>query len=191
MKSKKCKVCGESFPLYRSTQKVCSVKCSMILSSRQKSQKAVQQAKARKVSNRAMRNALRPHRWYLGKAQAAFNSYVRARDYGNACISSGRTMNWNKIGGAVDAGHYRSTGSAPHLRFNLWNCHAQSVADNRHLSGAVVDYRIRLIEKIGIEKVEWLERQHDQKKFTKEYLTRVARIFRKKTRMMIKRRSEK
>jgi hypothetical protein len=66
-------------------------------------------------------------------------------------------MGENVPGGAVDAGHYRSRGSAPHLRFDERNVHAQRKQCNRYDSGNVVGYRIGLIERIGLEAVEALE----------------------------------
>jgi hypothetical protein len=82
------------------------------------------------------------------------------------CISSGRPLALDSIGGGYDAGHYRSTGSAPHLRFNEENVHGQSKHDNRYLSGNAVDYRIGLIKRIGLDKVEFLESNQAFKKWT-------------------------
>jgi len=92
-------------------------------------------------------------------------------------------------GSRVDAGHYRSRGAAPHLRFNVFNCHAQSVKDNRHLSGNIVEYRMRLIERIGLERVERLEQDHSYRKYTAEYLKRVKIIFSKRARFYEKHRN--
>ena len=66
----------------------------------------------------------------------------------------------------MDAGHYRSRGSAPHLRFDERNCHAQAKRENRYLSGNVVDYRVGLIARIGLEEVESLEADQTPKKYT-------------------------
>ena len=123
---------------------------------------------------------------YLKEAQVAFNAYVRARDAKDACISCGQWTE-DKFGGGWDAGHYRSTGSAPHLRFHLHNCHKQCVKCNRHKSGSAVDYRLRLIEKIGIEKVEALESMNQVKSrgINKEYLIRIKKIFTKKKRKVL------
>jgi hypothetical protein len=119
---------------------------------------------------------------YLKEAQAAFNAYVRARDKDDACVSCGNYVLDDQIGGGWDAGHYRSTGSAPHLRFNLHNCHKQCVKCNRFLSGNVAEYRKGLIEKIGIEKVEALEAMNAVENTGKkeEYLIRIKKIFTKK-----------
>jgi len=80
-------------------------------------------------------------------------------------------------------GHYRSVGSAPHLRFHLWNAHKQCVKCNRYLSGNVADYRVGLIWKLGHTKVEWLEKQDASKNYSIDDLKRIKRIFTKKLRM--------
>lgn len=186
IRKKMCKAtgCRNKFFPRSSFQTACSPFCAIAVSEQDKKKRI----KEHKKETRLQLEAMRPKRWYVEKAQAAFNSYIRERDYGDLCISSGREMNWHKLGGAVDAGHYRSVGAAPHLRFHLWNCHAQSVLHNRHLSGSPIDYRIRLIEKIGLEKVEWIEREQTRKNYTIDYLKRVAKIFRRKTRILRKRR---
>lgn len=104
--------------------------------------------------------------YWIAQAQAAFNAYVRTRDRlaGHPCISSGKPLDWT--GNAVDAGHYRSRGSAPHLRFDERNCHAQSKQENRYASGNVVGYRLGLIARIGLEAVEALESDQEPRKWS-------------------------
>ena len=189
VKKKLCKAkgCRKRFAPRSTLQSACSPLCAIAVTEQKKEAKI----KALRKANKIALEEMRPKGWYLKAAQAAFNSYVRERDYGNLCISSGRPMNWEKpAGSAVDAGHYRSVGAAPHLRFNLWNCHAQSVYHNRHLSGSAIDYRLGLIKKIGLKKVEWLEHEHGRKNYSKDYLKRVAVIFRRKARNLKKRREQ-
>jgi len=114
------------------------------------------------------------------EAQREFNTFVRWRDRlaGFLCISSGRPLDWN--GNKVDAGHYRSTGSAPHLRFDERNCHAQSKHDNRYLSGNAVDYRLGLISRIGLSAVEALEADQTPRHWTKDQLIEIRDTYRKK-----------
>lgn len=125
------------------------------------------------------------------EAQREFNAFIRWRDRlaGFLCISSGRPLDWN--GNKVDAGHYRSTGSAPHLRFDERNCHAQSKHDNRHLSGNAVDYRIGLIQRIGIGAVEALEADQTPRKHTKDQLREIRDTYRAKANQLKKQAEEK
>jgi hypothetical protein len=90
-------------------------------------------------------------------AQAAFNRYIRARDRGKPCICCGRSQGDIKHGGAVDAGHYRSRGSAPGLKFNRFNCHSQLAYCNRYLSGECGRIPGRAYREIGLDRVERLE----------------------------------
>jgi len=122
----------------------------------------------------------------LKEAQSAFNAVVRLRDMlaGHPCISSGRPLDWS--GNAVDAGHYRSVGSAPHLRFNEDNVHAQSKHDNQWKSGNAVDYRIGLIARIGLARVEALESNNEIHKWTHDEVRSIRDQYRAKLREMKK-----
>jgi hypothetical protein len=117
------------------------------------------------------------------EAQAAFNAYVRYRDRDLPCISCHSAGSHEGIGGYWDAGHYRSRGAAKHMAFNLHNCHKQCHKCNRYLSGNVVEYRIRLIKRIGLDKVEALEHNNDTVKHDITYLKRVKSIFTRKLRI--------
>lgn len=132
-------------------------------------QKAKQQRQER-AQDKIKREGMKTYPQLIHEVQKAFNQAVRLRDQiaGYACISSGRPLDWS--GNAVDAGHYRSRGSAPHLRFNFDNCHAQTKQDNRYGSGEAVAYRIGLIARIGLERVEALEVNNTPRKWTHDEL---------------------
>lgn len=132
---------------------------------------------------RERKKGLKTRSEYMKEAQAAFNAFIRVRDQNKLCISSNKPLSKGGVGGGFDCGHYRSVGSASHLRFNLFNAHGQSKHDNRYLSGNVVDYRINLIKRIGLDRVEKLESDNDPRKFDIDYLKRVKSIFRKRERL--------
>jgi hypothetical protein len=135
---------------------------------------------ARKVIKRdtkAKLDSLKTASDYIKEAQVAFNSYIRIRDKHKQCISCGCLPGDTVRGGKFDAGHYRSRGSASHLRYHLLNCHSQCVKCNRYLSGNVVEYRKGLIARIGAERVEKLEMDNNPRKLTIDYLKRVKKIF--------------
>lgn len=115
----------------------------------------------------------------MREAQAAFNAWVRQRDAGLPCISCGRLHQ-----GQLHAGHYRSVGSEPALRFEPDNCHLQCAPCNTHLSGNLVMYRKNLIDKIGLERVEWLESHHEAKKLTVPELQEMKAFYRAEARRM-------
>ncbi|PSV50011.1 recombination protein NinG [Photobacterium indicum] len=88
------------------------------------------------------------------QAELYFNRFIRLRDYGEPCPSCGRYFRFEEM----DAGHYRSKGAAPELRFNEDNVHAQCRDCNSGFaSGNRIAYRLALIIKIGIKRVEALE----------------------------------
>jgi len=97
----------------------------------------------------------------IKKAQTLFNRYIRCRDDGDACISCNRLHD-----GQFHAGHYRSVGANPELRFNERNCHLQCAPCNNHLSGNIVDYRMGLVRKLGVQEVEYLEGEHERPKLS-------------------------
>ena len=167
-KQKKCKVCKQSFEPVRFAQVVCSLSCAIEHSkklSEKKSKKEHKEAKA-KLKSRAD---------YLKEAQAVFNKYIRMRDGSEPCISCGRHHT-----GQYHAGHYRTVGAAPELRFNETNCHKQCSVCNNHLSGNLLEYRRGLISKIGIEKVEWLESKHEAKKYTIDEILAIKKEYQQK-----------
>lgn len=183
-KPKKCKnpACGISFPPQRLGQAVCSPKCGLAIKdiNQAKARKSLAQVERREIKIR--KEKLKSRGEHMREAQQAFNEYVRTRDQaaGHLCISSGKPLDWS--GNAVDAGHYRSVGSAPHLRFDERNCHAQSKQDNRFLSGNAVDYRIGLIARIGQEAVDALEADQSVRKYTVEQIKGIKAYYRAKTR---------
>ena len=120
---------------------------------------------------------------YIKEAQAAFNGYIRARDKNKPCISCGCLPGDTVRGGNFDAGHYRSRGSAGHLRYNMFNCHSQCVKCNRYLSGNVVEYRKRLIDVLGENRLIQLENDSSIVRFTIPYLKRIKSIFSRKKRL--------
>ncbi|NMZ13295.1 ninG protein [Pseudomonas proteolytica] len=183
-KPKTCKnpACRASFVPQRLGQAVCSPKCALATVEVQKVKVRKSLALADRREIKVRKEALKTRGDHIREAQQAFNEYIRTRDQaaGHLCISSGKPLDWS--GNAVDAGHYRSVGSAPHLRFDERNCHAQSKQDNRFLSGNAVDYRIGLIARIGQEAVDALEADQSVRKYTVEQIKGIKAYYRAKTR---------
>lgn len=129
---------------------------------------------------RARKAALKRIPDLIKEAQTAFNSFVRTRDEKKPCICCGFPLGEGDIGGAFDCGHYRSTGSAPHLRFDEDNAHAQRKYCNRYGAGRAVDYRIGLIQRIGLEAVERLESDNRVHKWQRDELIAIRDKYRAK-----------
>ena len=147
---------------------------------RAQAKKARAAAKVERASIRARKEAIKTIPDLIKEAQREFNGYIRARDQDQPCICCGRPLGDGDVGGAFDAGHYRSTGSASHLRFNEHNCHAQRKQCNRYGAGRAVDYRIGLIGRIGLEAVEALEAQNAPHKWAREELIAIRDTYKQK-----------
>jgi len=115
-----------------------------------------------KKQQREDKRRLKTRSQWLKDAQAVFNKYIRLRDESDLCISCQRPPK------KKNAGHYRSVGACPELRFEELNVHLQCEHCNSYKSGNAIDYRINLVKKIGLDKVEWLEGPHEAKKYTIE-----------------------
>ena len=179
-KSHKCKACGGEFQRRSSMQKACSTECALALVNKAKAKAAAVESKAKARDAKAKIKAMKTLPELRKEAQSAFNAYIRARDAGKPCISCGCQLPSGEIGGGFDAGHYRTRGAAPHLAFNENNVHGQCKRCNRYLSGNATDYRIGLIERIGMGKVEALESNNEQAKFTREMLIELRLLYKKK-----------
>lgn len=147
--------------------------------------KARAAAKVERASIRARKEAIKTIPVLIKEAQREFNAYIRARDADKPCICCGLPLGTGEVGGAFDCGHYRSTGSASHLRFDERNAHAQRKVCNRWGAGRAVDYRIGLVARIGLEAVEALESDNTPRKWTREELIAIRDEYRKKLKAML------
>lgn len=115
------------------------------------------------------------------KAQKICNEYIRYRDKDLPCICCGKfATSFYLTGGEWDAGHYRSTGSADHLRFDERNIHKQLKNCNRDKAGRVVEYRQGLIKRFSVEYVEALESSNEIVKWTRDGLIKIALYYKAK-----------
>ncbi|WP_332847564.1 recombination protein NinG [Pseudomonas lactucae] len=182
-KPKKCRVatCRASFVPSRMGQAVCSPACAMIDAPRHepKARKALAQIERKDIKVR--KEKLKSRADHAKEAQAVINRYVRLRDAHLGCISCDKPASW---GGQWHCSHFRSVGAAAHLRFNLWNMNKSCSQCNAHLSGNIMVYRPRLVEKIGAEKVVWLECNQELVRHEIQYLKRLKAVFAKKCRRL-------
>jgi len=171
IKSKKCKVCKQAFEPRATTQVVCSWQCSLVHTSKEKE-------KRERKDYREKKEALKTRSEWLKEAQVVFNRYIRERDKDLPCVSCVQHRN------SYDAGHYRSVGAAPQLRFNEDNVHKQCVHCNQHKSGNAIDYRINLVKRIGIERVEKLESDNEPAKYTIEDAKEIKKLYNEKLKQL-------
>lgn len=184
MKPSTCKVCRCEYVKARPLQKVCGLECAKAAAAKVAEAKKAKEAAQDRRQTREKLDAMRRKPELVQKAQAAFNWFIRARDAGKPCISCGRALSAEP--NSHDAGHYRSVGSAPHMRFVEDNCHAQCRHCNNHLGGNHVAYRAGLIQRIGLRAVELIEADQTLRKYTREGLIELARHYRSEARKMSK-----
>ncbi len=167
----RCKICKDKFEPRYFLQKTCiKPKCLAEWAKLEREKKA---DKVHAVKKRKMKDNDKSLR--EKGAQSAFNAWVRFRDNLLPCISCNRHHT-----GQYHAGHYRSRGAHPELRFEELNCHKQCAPCNNHLSGNISNYRPALIERIGQDKVDWIEGPHKPKKYTCAELKEIELLYKRK-----------
>jgi hypothetical protein len=168
VKVKKCKECKAEFVPSKPLQSVCSPKCAIDRATKQRITKERKEYREAKEKQKTRADWMR-------EAQRAFNSYIRERDKKLPCISCGRHHR-----GQYHAGHYRTVGGNPELRFNELNVWKQCAPCNDHLHGNIVNYRIELERRIGRAKLEWLEGPHQPQKYTIDELKSIKETYKQK-----------
>lgn len=148
---------------------------------RAEAKKARAAAKVERAETRRRKEAIKTLPKLKKEAEREFNAFIRARDSHLPCISCGAPPpDLSGLHAGRDAGHYRSVGSAPHLRYHEDNVHAQCVHCNQHGAGRAVEYRIGLIARIGEARVVALETNNTVRKWTHDELRAIRDTYRAK-----------
>lgn len=108
---------------------------------------------------------------------------ARLRDRHDGCISCHMGANY---GGVWNGSHFRPAGNNSAVQFHLWNIHKACAQCNLFKGGNIAAYRPRLVEKIGADRVEWLESQNQPVKRNVPYLIRFKAVMGKRLRRMEK-----
>ncbi|WP_288061353.1 recombination protein NinG [Rodentibacter caecimuris] len=176
LKPKKCKACGKEFTPHNSLQKVCSPKCAIELA-RNNAQKAREKAEKQKLKERKAKLKETDRGHWLKALQKEVNKFIRLRDKGMSCIACGAP--WKP---SFQASHFIPQGRSSFLRFHEDNIHSGCIRCNLFVGGGNIHgYRPRLVNKIGSEKVEWLETsQHLIKKWEIAELKEMLKLYRAK-----------
>lgn len=186
MARRKCHECREWFIPAFSNVVWCSPECGAAIAIKRRDkerQKAIARLeKKRKQAAVEQRDKMKirkldvkPLSYFAGLAQAEFNAFIRERDAKLPCISCGR-----KHKGLYQAGHYRTVGSHPELRFDEDNCHRQCAPCNNHLSGNIACYTPNLIAKIGQQRFDALTGPHDPVRYRRDDYERIRSEYKAK-----------
>ena len=185
MRTRRCYLCKKKVPeadaVIGQLKAFCCMEHLLEWTKSEKGKQFTKKAIRKEVKER--KEKLKTRSEFMREAQIAFNAYIRVRDRGKNCVSCGASEGLLRHGGNFDAGHYRSVGSASHLRFNIFNCHAQCKKCNNYLSGNAIVYRNALCKRYGPEFVELLDNRNEIRRFDIPYLKRIKSIFSKKKRV--------
>lgn len=157
----------------RPMQTTCSFECAIEYGKKPKVQNVYKMEKKKELQEKYPDKS----KW-LANAQTIVNKYIRLRDINKPCISCGHIGNRQ-----IHAGHYKPMGNNQQLRFYTLNIFAQCSICNNYLSGNLANYRINLIKKLGLEKVEQIECNQKRGNYSIEYLERLIKVFRKKIKL--------
>lgn len=184
----KCRICKEPFVRIRPMQPTClEFSCQVAYAEQIAAKSAAKREKAERAELKKRKEKAKQPKTLKAEAQAAFNAYIRARDLsaGYPCICCGQPFEPQKFGGSVDAGHYLSRGSAPHLRFDERNVHAQRKNCNRPGGTTRAAFREGMIARIGLEAVEALESDQSESRYRDDDYRRIRDEYRAKRRALL------
>jgi len=166
----RCLNCKQKFTPTRFLQKHCSSENCIDASIQYARDKVKQkQSKEWQKEKKSLRNDLKTLTDLENEAKKSFQKFIRLRDLNLPCISCG-VVNTNDWCG----GHYFPAGIYSGLIFDERNCSKQcNTHCNKFLSGNLIEYRKGLVKRHGIDFVNQLESESDEKrnyKYTREQL---------------------
>lgn len=177
MKLKKCRICKVKHTPTRNANVCASHDCQLayaLLSIEKRNRlelaKTKRDHKAKLVAMKSIPNLIK-------EAQTAFNAFIRARDKNELCICCDKPYGTNELGGKYDCGHFRSRGSAGHLRFNEDNAFGQRKYCNTY---GALNFREGVIVRIGLARVEAIENNNITHKWERSELIDIKKLYKDK-----------
>ena len=184
---RKCRQCREQIPSRKDCKDpyarggFCDIACYGLHKAK-KDREARNKAKNAKHKEDLQR--VKPMNEKLKALERIVNKYINLRDFGKPCISCDTPHAYHS---ERHASHYRSVGACSSARFYTLNIHTSCGNCNKYLSGNAVEYRIRLVKKIGEESVHRIEAMPKQFRYSDEWIEKASKAFRAKI-MIIERR---
>lgn len=187
---RRCKMCrakvtsgGILTPEDKSKVALCSWECFTEYQKSPAAKKMFERMRRADLTERKER--LKTMEDHIKTAQRHFNAYIRARDKNKTCVSCNRPLTLKNPKTSkhygFDCGHYISRslsgkGSSKY-RFNPKCCAGQCKRCNKHSAGNFVEMRKGMIERFGIEHIESIENNNEERKFTISELERISTVF--------------
>lgn len=117
--------------------------------------------KKQKQKDSIRKKELRSRSEWYSLIQKEVNWYAKHVLYrGHPCYTCGKQQRESDNGGAFHAGHYRTVGGVPELRFEVRNIRIQCYQCNHHGSGMRDIYRANLLDELGEVELLWLDGAH-------------------------------
>ena len=136
-------------------------------------QSQVKKEKAFKAETRARKEAIKKRtgkNGYYDNLKVALHFYIKHfLRKGEPCYTCDKPQSSNDSPQAFHVGHFIPQKQVDPRRFMLENLRIQCYSCNVANSGMRAEYRQRLIEEIGIDKVEWLECDVNHKSLKEQY----------------------
>ena len=191
MRPKLCPECRAKYQPVRQMQPCCEneeCKASFAIKHIETSRKRRQMQRVKTVRTEKRQDADKLARLKPGylesKMQDAVNEFVRVRDFEEGCISCDKDRYWS---GQWHAGHLIPRGRSSFLRYHLWNLNKQCSQCNHKNGGMVADHERGIALRYGPERLEYLKSAPRLRRYEDDYLIRGAKTFRRKTRILKKR----
>lgn len=148
-----CAHCGKPFLPFQSTQKVCA---TMRCAKGYAAAKRKADEKVERDSFKARKEKLKSISEWEDECRRIVQKIARIRDKDDGCISCHLPASWM---GQWHGSHFRSHGACSSLQFHLWNIHKACSSCNHRKGGNIIEYRPKLIAKIGQERHDWIMAQ--------------------------------
>lgn len=155
-----CKICKVKFEQKKFNVRYClqTDECIEAYVKWQKTEREKANKRKWQTEKKELKEGLLTKKDYLNILQKIFNTYIRKRDEGKPCVSCDKFLKPND----VNASHFFSVGSYPNLRFNEFNVHSSCIECNMHKGGNLIEYDLRLPNRIGIENYNKLKEDRNK-----------------------------
>jgi hypothetical protein len=172
----KCKFCKKEFTQFNSTISVCGYQCAIEWGKLHPKKTSIKRVNSQLKSE--AKEKLETYSQKVNKVKVIFQKWIRERDKNEPCISCG-TLTANEW----HASHFKKAETYSGVIFNEINVWRSCKKCNVFLNGNELNYRERLVKKIGLDQVialEDLANETRTKKWTIEELQQIKNKYKTK-----------
>ncbi len=177
LKKKECKACGNEFTPFSTLSKVCSSGCALQYVTQENAKKEKRkkelEAKIERMKLKADKERIKKRTGKNGhyhNLKTALHYYVKhVLLCGEPCYTCGKPRAIGEKTKDFHVGHFVPGKEVDPRRFMLVNLRIQCYSCNVANSGMRAEYRLKLVEEMGIDYVEWLECEVNHKSLKEQY----------------------